>query len=343
MAMEKLKLSSDATYTKSTSDMHTISLFSPTDSKREDIQQALDEAISQYVQSHRKTVVRCKDVVLGGTHSSNSGTFLFGFVRDVALFNLLTSKSEDGEDLYCLECDTREAPQRTPKVDLPSTLDDMDLSLTDMVECNFKAVAVLEIVRALDTNSTRFDGKMRKVWLPPLIQVNLSPTSAVKIVPAKFDKQYQSSVKQKVLTVSDHSNNITKCELENILDNVCIRERNVTFYIKNSSVKGTSPLVTVEQNSLDIHFPTDMQAKMVYFMLKGFEYVNRQSQPKSLQCAFKTVSQSGFPQSTSHGKSRGGRRDGPGRYPRGAGRRDDSYGSGRRGDLNGGQRGRMYN
>lgn len=293
-------------------DNHTISInCADLRTTREDIHRALTEACTAYSKTAGAgETVQDFSVILGGLQRSRSNVYIFGFVKDVRLFNLLVGKTLQGEDRFVYDYGDRNCTKSGASVDvsidttstrLPDKLDDLNLTIKDLVDQTPRAQMMLQAVRALDYSS-RSDIDRVKRYLDPLILVEARDTR-IKIVPACFSKDYRNKVQPNVLTLPKNKNGVSKLELDAILNTVCIRDWNVSFFIKGGTYQGRSPLVCDERYSLDIHFANDMLAKMCYFMLNGFPYSSSGICQQGLHCEFKPINAHPFVQGYS--------RDGP--------------------------------
>lgn len=317
-------------------DMHTVSISCSSAIDSESLQANIQEGFKTYAKSHTHCRLTSSCVTLGGIHPMKNGVYLFAYIRDVVFFNLLVGKSEDGVDLfeYVYEdsagtrMDVTRHPMNELEKSFPETLSQFDISFQDMAQGSIKMKQALDQVRSLNT-TVRYDLKQRKCWLPPLISVSIRNVPC-KIVPAKFNKQYHSSIQQRILTVSLLKNDITLPILEKLLDRVTARSYGETFYLKNKDIKGNSPLTMVKTNHYDIHFKSDKQTKLAFLMLKDFEYLTSKGCVSRLNCEFKQVDSSEFEDVSNRHRGRGrdrGRGRGQGRVTggRGSGSKDPTH------------------
>lgn len=274
--MAEPMLSSDKVSELNSTDMHTVSISCSSIIDKELLQGSIQTAYKMYSTSHKLSKLTTSAVTLGGIHPKQRSVHVCVRTRcGVRTFhNLLVGKTEEGEDLFEIVYEDTagtiwdETSQAKPTKPFPETLDQLDISLKDMAQETAKMTQVLDMVRSLDSR-VRYDLKQRIRWLPPIFG-----SLCCKIIPAKFNKEYSSSIQHRVLTVSLLKNNISQQIIEKLLDKVTARSHREIFYLKHQDIKGKSPLTLMKKNQCEIHFKCDKQTKLAYNLLFDKNEVN---------------------------------------------------------------------
>lgn len=238
----------------------------------EEVREAIEKAVRAYCKDNKDTLVQSEEVTVGGIHPKTTGCYFYVFAKDPVVFNLLAGKNEEGEDLCDLVYEYPPEHQRdglTDKV-LPIDLDKIDITLDDLVEDNQKCNLLLEMMRGVE-DCKEYGAKIVKKWKDPILRVSLN-NETLKIVPAAL-KVDRLSLGPKILLINRALNPIPERELQLLLDKICVRSDNRSFYVRDGVIQSKSPLVLNINGYYEIHFLSEMLCKMCYYMLQGMQYV----------------------------------------------------------------------
>lgn len=311
-------LASELMYERRKNDMHTVSIVAKGEYRRDAIASAIQDATLEYLLKNSNSTVRSTDVTVGCVHKSHFGHYVFAFVHDSVLFNLLVGKSEAGVDLYrkiyvCSDgsgdgdaeaeggSDSKSSVRHLP--DLPSNLSDLKLDMTDVLDETPKAKLLFSMLRKLDGHNMQ-DATVHREYMDPLI-IPACKGETLKVVPVRYKVEVQSKKVPRVLFLPHHRNEVSYVNLQSILDCICVRESNIRLYLYGKVYSGTSPLVIEDESCMQLHFTSNMLTSMCYYMLNGFSHGDAES-PKSIYCEFRHASSDSFTDVPRHSKRDGG-------------------------------------
>ena len=290
MSVQGKQLPSDYTYEKSRNDMHTVSMTVDKSHSKEETIKAITQAVAEYCKANPQLGITTEVITYGGFQQGRQFSYMYCYISNRVLFNLLVGRSAEGVDLFELVYRVPSDPSSSKMTHkhgcfMPDSIGEVDITLEDLVLETSKAKNLTFMVQALD--ECKYAGmEVVKKWKDPLIHPKIGG-DVIKFIPAIYKRELKSSLLPKVVCLPMAFNCITKEEIQTLLSKVCIRERNKTLYIKGTQITGTTPLLlTVEDSHYELHFTTDVLSKMCYLMLNNYHYENKTMQKTVLRCEF---------------------------------------------------------
>ena len=80
------------------------------------LRKAMHAGIRKYIEANSSTKIVSTEFTLGGVHTTYGGMYVFAFIADRVLFNLLVKRSEEGEDLFEMVCETKDGKALSDRV-----------------------------------------------------------------------------------------------------------------------------------------------------------------------------------------------------------------------------------
>lgn len=292
---------SDLAYDLCRNDQHTISInFSP-EYSGEQLKVAIQKAYSEYSNGSVKATVRTTDIHLGAICTGRTSKYVYAFVRDAVMFNLLVGKSPNGVDLYDVVYVYPDGQTHiengTEGEDLhrefPTELTSMKLTVDDLAMTSTKALQIMTMVESLDRPRLSAVQEYKR-WRDPLIRPMLGETY-VTIVPADNKRMATNkSVDPKIQCLTVSHSHLPPAALECLLELACMREHNVNFYPKGGTqVTCRSPMAVGTRGGYDLHFSSAVLAKMGQLLLNNYEVRGNDGVTYRLTCRSKHLNDDG--------------------------------------------------